>query len=1436
MNTMKKISAVWKRVLCIFMAAAFILSILPEIPASAAEADSENTYTYGVMKEDSRGYQVDGKTYHLYKGAFRYAGYDPGKDSEALFYFSPGFFANDPLVYKPELATASAAMAIAGFYSNEGEVSTKRSNIVQFMQDIGCDPKDVYSNIYNTIEPQTDSIGVTMGSMKLDAVEEGRVLIPIAIRGGNYEKEWASNVTLGTQDAVADGEAKGFSTAATIVFSEVQNYIKTHGLEDKAKQGKITFWIAGYSRAGATANLTAKRLIDEYLYNYKTTENKFFAYCIEAPQGGTAAGKGTSRQYGYIHNVIDKGDVVPLAAPSGMGFIRYGIDHYIPGSSASATPSGPVDKNEYDNHAYEVGTPEYNTKHGHMIGQLKAVEPRRVFSDFFEVRGLDTRELKGTMALVGISLLNPVHLIGTIVQVAIRAITAKKEDILRTGEKMRMDDFLVEFMKNLQDWTGLSRDSYAGKKEEKKAYYGNIETVLRDYMTITRDSTGAQMAEFRKRVKGLWDNGTIGILKAISLFYGAFDKWDDPKFTEKEKYKAMFVDWLDKSKCFDALELTSAEKERVLKTDVPALLDFALTYAARDYHHDLHKTNGSTQILTMLRNIENIMLNHMPDVILAWLRADDPLYKNDIKPITVVYNEPSTPVLTYGGKEIADAETLTINPKKFGVRENKMDLTIPGTQLFGTKLGYEFKKGEERIGTLTLSDSWPIEISRLPELNQGTEYELVYWSENVARKTADAVDTKSVILKIDYSPVEVVVYSYDSEGNEKRDVKSVIPGERVPLNTNNDRDGKYFVYWNVVSELNNNSKTAERLEDQETSFVVGSDVRSIMATPVYLDLPGGEELEMDLPYPADWETIEKDDSAKVKIVEDPTLPPTTEYIMSPVDKKMSDDRKTLTITIPKKVKTWDNKEKTIKQKEVKLQPTETPKPIPSGNPDIALEQRRIEEKTTEAGTVYEVEIAITNKETPKPQDRDITITCVNLVTGQTQEVVQKTYKDGDITRVEAPVLNNLLFYRWADLTDGTQYEPERTAPSEGNLTVEYLPVVEKMDFNVVLPEEEVQTRSRAASAASLTSGVLTMAGGETYELTAEQLQAFMVNPGERENSDVDGMQNVPVMIIPNADSILSVFPIDPDVSVTVNGAEASFGSFINDAGEEEGFYIMADILVPAPAPEPEPEKSTEISIVVDPDDITADHGSELSALLPATVPVQYTDGRIESLPVTWNTADAIWYLFKENEDGGSDWEQLPDVPVANIADQVYCALTGDVQEPAGTTFVEETAGNGMVTLGVYIAGLPDAAMPWPTLFEGEYDAPLEFGLFSVDQDENLTGERVFYTLDGSNPKTSPTSMLYTGPITLGKGITETTEYTIFAYAAGDYVNTDDSDIMCVTYTVHPEKEKKDVAPASNKVDTGDPNHMTYWIIGMAAAIVLIAAAVILFSVRRRNRK
>ena len=122
---------------------------------------------------------------------------------------------------------------------------------------------------------------------------------------------------------------------------------------------------------------------------------------------------------------------VPRVAPGFMKFKRYGVDHYIPGSDAGSIVEG-SDGNKHDNEFYKTDTPRYISVYEKMMEQLVVVNNEFAFNDKFSVWGLDLRVLRTNL-------------------------------LFREGEKMYMDDFLDEFVKNLCEWTGMTREHYNAK-------------------------------------------------------------------------------------------------------------------------------------------------------------------------------------------------------------------------------------------------------------------------------------------------------------------------------------------------------------------------------------------------------------------------------------------------------------------------------------------------------------------------------------------------------------------------------------------------------------------------------------------------------------------------------------------------------------------------------------------------------------------------------------------------------------------------------------------------------------------------------------------------------------------------------------------------------------------------------------------------------------
>ena len=570
------------------------------------------------------GYTVGGVTYDLIRGKYTYASAVPVNGHNinltADFYYSDGFFMEDPYTYNPHLATTSLNMAMAAYNANADmsgpgmDYSDRENNIRRFMGDIGCE--NIYTNRYYRIRPERDSIGVAIGRRQLkngNGTASGRMLVVIAIRGGNYELEWVSNATLGTGTKY-NGEAEGFASAAEKVTKEIDAYIKQNGLSEDVRDGQVDFWISGYSRAGATTNLTARRLVDKYAPN-RNSGNKVFAYCNEDPQGGVESAMIAGNDYTCIHNVINKADLVPRVAPSEMGFFRYGVDHYIPG-----TPAG-TSTGKSDNTAYTIGLHGYERAKTSMLRQLAAINPHITFSDSFQVYGVDPEAINSALVNVAGSVAtywNPatwVTTLGTAIYYAVR----QENAFIVKGNNVTMDVFLDEFFRNLQEWTGTTRSAFANGSG------ASLQTAARDFLGIVFDSTNEQLDAFAKDVRNVWEDH-IKLKDLLGIFVYAFGEWHKPDFKYKAYYTNKFVNWFKDGGVFEHLDLTATEKNQLYNKDLPVIADIALTFLSADYRQNLHEARGLSQVMTLVMNIDNIAMNHYAEVNLAWLRTQDSFY------------------------------------------------------------------------------------------------------------------------------------------------------------------------------------------------------------------------------------------------------------------------------------------------------------------------------------------------------------------------------------------------------------------------------------------------------------------------------------------------------------------------------------------------------------------------------------------------------------------------------------------------------------------------------------------------------------------------------------------------------------------------------------------------------------------------------------------
>ena len=101
--------------------------------------------------------------------------------------------------------------------------------------------------------------------------------------------------------------------------------------------------------------------------------------------GGVESAKIPGNNYNCIHNVINQNDIVPWVGTTEMGFLRYGVDHFVPGSPETGEPGDGSDNNVIpeDNTAWNVGSGSYNSQRSKMQPSSRRSIPRSYSTTIF---------------------------------------------------------------------------------------------------------------------------------------------------------------------------------------------------------------------------------------------------------------------------------------------------------------------------------------------------------------------------------------------------------------------------------------------------------------------------------------------------------------------------------------------------------------------------------------------------------------------------------------------------------------------------------------------------------------------------------------------------------------------------------------------------------------------------------------------------------------------------------------------------------------------------------------------------------------------------------------------------------------------------------------------------------------------------------------------
>ena len=228
-----------KKIVCglvaFIIASTMIFGISTPITAMAIDnANAENGSELSSEVPISERYHVIENGYRdkydLQEGIF---GFQSAQqvNRNAVYFYSDGYFEDLPEKYNPSLSTMSMALAFSAFNAKQydfdyelpnGSYANLFRHAKSLISDIGIKDQDIFVNNGYAERPSQETVGMIMGAKKIEINNKDYILVPVAVRGGDYETEWASNVHLGKE-----GEAYGFSSAATQVVDQIESYISS---------------------------------------------------------------------------------------------------------------------------------------------------------------------------------------------------------------------------------------------------------------------------------------------------------------------------------------------------------------------------------------------------------------------------------------------------------------------------------------------------------------------------------------------------------------------------------------------------------------------------------------------------------------------------------------------------------------------------------------------------------------------------------------------------------------------------------------------------------------------------------------------------------------------------------------------------------------------------------------------------------------------------------------------------------------------------------------------------------------------------------------------------------------------------------------------------------------------------------------------------------
>ena len=512
---------------------------------------------------------------------------DEDKTTTVPFYYSDGYFVKSSSEYDEHLATVSMHLAAAS--------GRKADTVKDILDKSGFE--DIEANKGYTEGAKEDSIGAVLAHKTIAVDGKKRNLVVTALRGIDYDDEWANNFLLGTS-----GDAKGFMQSADIVREDIRVYMEKRGIDG----ANTVFWVTGYSRGAAVTDLLTRQLTDEY------GADSVYGYSFATPKAASDEDKkGT---YKNSHAVVSKKDPVGVLAPDSFGFSRYG-------DLVEATEIGSAEKMQEQlqklgsSLIYKENLTFYQLDLASLFKNdkksvLAEKEPEEVTEK--DIKKIENEDINNLEFVKN----------GRLVKNTFRKLLETMEFDERTDIELSYEEFIQGTVDMLADRVVESRKAYSEKLIEDTATVEEMISMLVGVF-FSEENVNDTIVNIINSCSGKKLDSSVMSKFMVAALFGT------DMLGKKEK-KALY-DGLWEF-VHDALEKNLDKKGyQKIKKDWPAIIYMVCKATSKMISADDMSEKGidaTTLAGTWLKSGEDIINQHYPEFYLAWLQSGDGFYQN----------------------------------------------------------------------------------------------------------------------------------------------------------------------------------------------------------------------------------------------------------------------------------------------------------------------------------------------------------------------------------------------------------------------------------------------------------------------------------------------------------------------------------------------------------------------------------------------------------------------------------------------------------------------------------------------------------------------------------------------------------------------------------------------------------------------------------------